>query len=162
MLYISFEVNLLPAGNHFANEIVSLAGLIELAHHEILVLTGDNDYHSDAKVEGAEKIILWNTPDQLEQIKDGQYGPAAVLKYNIHIGWEYSWNVLDEPSTCNMRQALDDSRPIDQRLKSRQIVAMRLEQLFANSASKLREIGVDAGAGDFQKQLSRKTVAVCM
>src|SRR5262249_51598005 len=88
----------------------------------------DND-HPYSHIEGPVHLSIGYPSYFLKQTENREHGPGASSYLGGSSGWQDPWDVLEQSSTCYMRQAFYDAK-IQQPVKGSKVTPVGLEQLL--------------------------------
>src|SRR5437588_7025053 len=153
--------NVTRASNDSPDFVMRFAESIEVRLHASRFFGAHNHDHSNSHVESPVHIALGNTANPRKQIKHRKHRPRAAIYLRRHPFRQNAREVVEKTTPCNMSKPFDRSR-IEQSFERAQIAAMRLQQLLAGRAAELCDFCVRFVTCDFEEQLSRKAVSICV
>lgn len=112
-------------------------------------------------IESPEHLRFRHVPEFPHQLEDRRLVPRTAVDLDGNVFRQNSRDVLEKTAAGDMRESFDSSG-IEKRINRFQETRMPFEQCFADGRAKLLEIRVDLVSGDFEEQLPRERIPVCL
>src|SRR5437868_7646746 len=141
--------------------VILLASLFKLFAHALGVDGLYDQNHSDPHIECSIHLLFAYVRGIAKNLKNRQHRPRPQFYLDRGSLGQDTRNVLKQAAAGDVRESLYRAGS-KQRPERAQIAAVRLQELFANRASKLIDVDLDRMSGSFQQELSGQTETVGM